>query len=139
MSKPPAFKLRPPPPVREHPFHESVARVLTLEIARAGHVSRDGVVWWTVDAGVAEGALPGTALARGMISGVPDILIISAGQAFLIELKAADGEVRASQRSVLCAVLAAGGRVGVAASIEQVLACLDGWAIPRARRVRLAA
>lgn len=127
------------PVVREHPFHAQVARVLTLEIARAGHVSADGVVWWSVDQGTAEGALPGTALARGVIAGIPDILIIHNGSAHLIELKAEDGSLSPAQRSVLCAVLASRGLVGVASRVEHVLACLDRWDVPRARRVRLAA
>jgi hypothetical protein len=32
-----------------------------------------------------------------------------------------------------------GGRVDVVASVEQLLACLDEWRVPRAGRVRVAA
>ena len=34
-----------------------------------------------------------------------------------------------------CAVLAGGGRVGVVRNAEEMLALLDAWGIPRARRL----
>jgi hypothetical protein len=37
------------PPVAEHPLQCQIADALRLEIAPPGKVSRDGVVWWSVD------------------------------------------------------------------------------------------
>ena len=39
--------------------------------------------------------------------------------------------------SVMAAVLASGGRVGVVRNAEEMLGLLDAWGIPRARRLVL--
>ena len=36
-------------PVAEHPLQRQIADALRLEIASSGNVSRDGVVWWSVE------------------------------------------------------------------------------------------
>ena len=46
MTKP--FKLT-RPIVREHPLQKQIADTLKIEIAPAGRVSRDGVVWFSID------------------------------------------------------------------------------------------
>lgn len=127
------------PIVREHPLQKQIADVLRLEIAPAGKVSRHGVVWWCVDHANYAGEVPGVRVGRGIISGVPDVLFLHLGQAYLIEVKAEDGELSEAQRSVLAAVLAASCRVAVARDAGEVLRCLDHWNIPRARRVKEAA
>jgi hypothetical protein len=53
------------------------------------------------------------------------------------EIKAEDRVLSDTQRSVAAAVLAAGGHVGVARDVDEALACLDAWGIPRARRLGL--
>jgi hypothetical protein len=40
-----------PPSVPEHPLQRQIADALRLEIAPSGKVSRNGVVWWSVDHG----------------------------------------------------------------------------------------
>jgi hypothetical protein len=44
-------------------------------------------------------------------------------------------ELSDPQQSVLAAVLASGGRVGVVRDAEEMLGLLDAWGIPRARRL----
>jgi hypothetical protein len=128
------FKLL-PPRTPEHSLQKQINDVLCIEIAPAGKVSPFGVVWWSVDHANHAGEVPGIRMGRGIIAGIPDMLVIHHGAAFLIEVKAEDGELSPAQRGVLAAVLAARGRVAVARDATEVLATLDYWKIPRSRRV----
>jgi hypothetical protein len=132
------FRLT-PPVVLEHPLQRQIANVLRLEIAPAGKVSRLGVVWWSCDITDYAADVPGTRVDRGLIAGVPDLFVLSRGLAFMIEIKTEDGALSPAQQSVCAAVLAGAGRVAVCVTVDQVLAALDAWQIPRARRVRTAA
>jgi hypothetical protein len=132
------FKLT-PPRVPEFSLQKQIADTLAIEIAPAGKVSEHGVVWWSVDVANHAGEVPGIRMGRGIIAGIPDMLILHLGAAFMVEIKAPDGELTEPQRGVLAAVLAARGRVAVARDAWEVLAILDYWKIPRARRVREAA
>lgn len=136
MAKP--FRLR-APVVAEHPLQKSIADVLRIEVAPPGKVSRAGVVWWSVDHANFAGEVPGIRVGRGIIAGIPDILMLHRGEAFLIEIKTIEGVLSDAQRSVLAACLAASCRVAVARDAWEVLALLDHWNIPRNRRVREAA
>jgi hypothetical protein len=127
------------PVVREHPLQAQIARVLTIELAPAGKVSAAGVVWFSIDHANYAGEVPGVRIGRGIIAGIPDTFVLWRGLTHLIEIKAEDGELNDAQRSVIAAVLASGGRVGVARDWREVLACLDQWDIPRKRCVREAA
>ena len=138
MSKRPPFRLT-APIVREHPIQKQVADVLRLEIAPPGKVSRFGVVWFAIDHANYAGEVPGVRIGRGIVAGIPDTFVLYRGLAHLIEIKAEDGELSAAQQSVAAAVLASGGRVGVARDATETLACIDQWQIPRNRRVREAA
>lgn len=136
MAKP--FRLR-APVVAEHPLQKSITDVLRIEIAPAGKVSRHGVVWWSVDHANYAGEVPGIRVSRGIVAGIPDMLFLYRGEAFLIEIKTIDGELSDAQRSVLAACLAASCHVAVARDAWEVIALLDRWEIPRARRVKEAA
>jgi hypothetical protein len=127
------------PVVREHPLQKQIADVLRLEIAPPGKVSKHGVVWWCVDHANYAGEVPGIRVGRGIISGIPDLLILHLGAAFMIEIKSDDGVLSDAQRGVLAAVLAARGRVAIARDANEVLEIIDYWKIPRARRVKEAA
>ena len=61
------------------------------------------------------------------------------GRGHFIEVKTDSGMLSEHQKAVASALLLAGGRVGAVTSVEQLLACLDEWQIPRAGRVRVAA
>jgi hypothetical protein len=127
------------PLVRETPLHQGIADVFTIEIARAGKVSRFGVVWWSVDMAAYTGTAPGIRTSRGCIAGVPDIVLIWKGLAFFIEVKAEDGVVSLPQQSVATAVLIAGAQWGTARDSTEALQLLDAWGIPRYRRTTVAA
>jgi hypothetical protein len=123
------------PVVREHPLQKQIADTLRIEIAPPGKVSKHGVVWWSVDHANYAGEVPGIRVGRGIIEGIPDLLFLCRGDAFLIEIKTIEGQLSDAQRSVLAACLAASCRVAVARDAWEVLALLDRWGIPRSKRV----
>jgi len=127
------------PVVREHPIQVAIARVLTIELAPPGKVSRHGVVWFSIDHANYAGEVPGIRISRGIIAGIPDTFVMWRGRTHLIEVKPLDGELSDAQKSVMAAVLAGGGSVGVVLGPDETLQCLDTWRIPRAGRVRIAA
>jgi hypothetical protein len=130
------FRLR-PPVVPEHATQKQITDVLRLEIAPAGKVSRHGVVWWSVDHANYAGEVPGIRMGRGIVAGLPDLLFLHLGRAFLIELKTEVGIVSDAQRGVLAACLAARCAVAVVTGVAELLRVLDAWGVPRAGRVRL--
>jgi hypothetical protein len=62
-------------------------------------------------------------------------LILHRGIAHMVEIKTPAGELSDPQQSVMAAVLAGGGRVGVVRSADEMLGLLDAWGVPRARRL----
>jgi hypothetical protein len=70
---------------------------------------------------------------------VPDLFVLHRGIAHMVEIKAPAGVLSDPQQSVMSAVLASGGRVGVARNADEMLGLLDAWGIPRARRLALRA
>jgi hypothetical protein len=52
--------------VPEHPLQRQIADALRLEISPPGKVSRDGVVWWSVDHASYSGTAPGARVGRGI-------------------------------------------------------------------------
>lgn len=134
--KAPPFRLSAEVP-REHPLQVQIAKLLAIEIAPAGRVSAEGVCWFAIDHADFAGAVPAARVGRGIVAGIPDLFLLWNGRAHFIEIKAEDGALRDTQRSIAAAVIAASGRVGVAARAEHVLDCLDAWDIPRHRRTRL--
>jgi hypothetical protein len=135
-SNAPRFRLS-APRVPEHSLQTQVAGLLRIEIAPEGRVSASGVVWFAVDVAMFFGAVPGAG--RGIIDGLPDLWFLYGGRAFLIELKAPDGELSEAQKAFIAAGLCSAVHVGVACNSDQVLALLDAWGVPRNRRVRVAA
>jgi len=132
-----AFRFRlTAPRIPEHALQKQICDVLRLEIAPPGRVSRDGVVWWSIDIADYGGDVPGIRIGRGMVAGVPDLFFVYRGQAYLVELKTSDGVLSAGQISLASAVLSAQAHFGVATSAEGLLEILDGWQIPRRRRLR---
>jgi hypothetical protein len=127
------------PPSAEHERQTAICDALRLEIAPPGKVSKAGVCWFAIDHANYAGEVPGIRIARGIVAGVLDLIFLYRGLAHWIELKTEEGELSLAQQSVATAVLIAGCQVGVARDLGEVLACLDQWKVPRARRVREAA
>jgi hypothetical protein len=119
--------------VPEHPLQRQIADALRLEIAPPGKVSRDGVVWWSVDHASYAGTAPGARVGRGTVAGVRDLFVLHRGIAHMVEIKTPAGELSDPQQSVMSAVLAGGGRVGAVRNADEMLELLDAGGIPRAR------
>lgn len=136
------------PVTPEQDLHEAVARVLGMELLPP-------VEWTTFPAGsVPLPAQFAVKLARmGLHPGWPDILVLH-GVLHGIELKRPGRQLSRTrtlrtrrgglrlvegQEDVFPRLQAAGMRLGVATTVEQVLLLLDAWNVPRARRVRIAA
>lgn len=131
------FRLQ-PPVVREWPLQAQIAKLLTIEIAPAGHCSPWGVWWCSIDH-ANYGGIPATRVRRGIIAGLGDLYVEHHGRAHWIELKAADGRLTPAQRELAGEIIKAEGRWALARSADDVLALLDQWAVPRHRRTRVAA
>lgn len=131
----PGLRIASPAP-REHQIHAQIARLFTAEIARAGHLSPRGVCWWSVDHADFAGRVPGARMARGIVAGIPDMVLLFLGRAFFIELKSETGHLSDPQEELATAILWSGARYGVARDAVEALALLDTWEIPRAGRVR---
>lgn len=127
------------PVVREHPLQKQIADTLRIEVAPPGKVSRFGVVWWSIDHANYAGEVPGIRVGRGIVAGIQDTFILWSGRAYLVEIKTLDGELSLPQQSIMSAVLAGGGRVGVVRDADEMLEFFDTWGIPRAKRVHLRA
>lgn len=122
--------------IPESTLHQQIADTFKLEIAPAGHISADGVVWWSQDIAAYSGNAPGLRTARGVIAGIPDLIVLYRGLAHFIEVKAPDGEFSQAQREVGAAILLSEARYGMARSAPEALQLLDAWDIPRKRRVK---
>jgi hypothetical protein len=127
------------PVVPEHAEQRTLNKVLTLEIARAGHVSEHGVCWFSIDMSNSADAIQAIRQGRGIPAGVPDVIFLYAGRAYWCELKSRDGSLSDPQRSMAATLLLSGCRIGVARDSDEVLRCLDEWGVPRRKRVRVAA
>jgi hypothetical protein len=88
--------------------------------------------WWChVPNGGHRHMLVGANLKRqGTRAGTPDNLVIWQGRAYWIELKARYGTLKASQKTTIPAIEAAGSPVAVARTLEDVGAALIAWGIP---------
>ena len=69
--------------------------------------------------------------ALGVVAGAPDLLIVAAGRAYFLELKAPRGRVSSAQRECHEALRAAGATVAVASNIDEALDLLKSWQILR--------
>jgi hypothetical protein len=127
------------PVVPEHSIQKTICDVLRLELAPAGKVSRDGVVWFSIDHANFAGEIPGIRIGRGICAGILDTFLLYQGRAYFIEIKtdSPDAILSLAQQSVAAALLTAGGRVAVVRDILEVLDTLDAWSIPRSHRCRL--
>jgi hypothetical protein len=122
---------------REHALHRQFADALRLELAPAGQLSVDSVLWFGVDHANFAGAATGARMARGIVSGPSDLMLVHHGQLHGIEVKGPGGRLSASQQDFAAALEQAGGRYAVVQTLEGLLHQLDCWSIPRARRLRL--
>jgi hypothetical protein len=63
-------------------------------------VSRDGVVWWSVDHASYAGSAPGARVVRGIVADVPDTFLLWQRPAYQVEIKTPAGELSDPQQAV---------------------------------------
>jgi hypothetical protein len=114
----------------EHSLQSSVA--LYLGLAAMGQNW-----WWTsIDHGVdITPAQRKQLAARGIKSGIPDILIICYGVAYAIELKSPSGKQSKAQKVVAAQLRMAGCSYAIARSLADVDTLLKTWGVPTSARV----
>jgi hypothetical protein len=114
-------------------------QALQRAVAELLNFTLGGLAWWTHFPAGGGGTLRGKILkGLGLKPGVPDILIIDAGRAYWLELKAPRGWLNLVQRSCHVDLLHAGCPVAVIKSVDQVLPQLMHWGIALKPGVRLA-
>ena len=67
--------------------------------------------------------------AMGLTAGIPDLLILKAGQLHALELKAPGGRLTPAQRLVLTHMENCGAQTAVAHSLDEALFTLEFWGI----------
>jgi hypothetical protein len=67
----------------------------------------------------------------GVRPGVPDLVILKAGELYALELKAPGGRLSPSQRLTLAAMDECGATVATASSLDEALITLEVWGILR--------
>lgn len=93
------------------------------------------VVWWyTSNGGNRSTAEAGRFKALGVKAGVPDLLVVRAGQLFALELKAPGGRVSNAQQEMLAELQAAGAQTAVAFGLDEALAEFERWGLIRGSR-----
>jgi hypothetical protein len=70
---------------------------------------------------------------QGVVSGVPDLVLIHEGRVFGLELKAPGNRATAVQERAMAAMEAAGATTAVAVGLDAALAQLEAWRLLRGR------
>lgn len=132
----------------EDVLHVAVRKFLELAIAPPGCLSRDRVIWFSIESRnsgrTQVNAKTGKTFnregqarkARGCVAGVPDVHFEWPGGSGWIELKADKGVTSTNQDNILSRLSAAGAVVAVAKSIDEVERALVAWGVPYRASVR---
>lgn len=99
---------------------KALALILTAE-TRVVHVANGGYRTKT------EAAI---LIGMGVMPGFPDLLFISRGRAYGMELKADDGDLTKSQKEAHPLLLAAGMPIAIVRTAQQAIEQIHTWGIP---------
>lgn len=125
-AKPPRRKPR----QVEGEFQKQVMKLLKIMLPRK--------TWMTSIEHRGPGAARGRVLkGMGVVSGVPDILLLWEGRTHWLELKAPKGVVSNVQRVCHAELEQAGSPTAVCKTLDEVIAALRGWGIPLRADARL--
>jgi hypothetical protein len=112
------------PQHREQSLQEKVVRALKLALTRE-------TTFFAVPNGGSRSRIEAAILdGQGVLPGVPDLILISNGRAFGLELKGENGSLSGAQRAAQVALRDAGMRVEVARSLDEALEHLRDMGIP---------
>lgn len=105
-------------------------QALQRGVAELLSVALGGVAWFSAFPAGGGGLMRGKILkGMGLKPGVPDVLILDAGRAYWLELKAPKGTVTQAQKHCHAALGRAGCQVAVIRSLDDVLPMLRNWGI----------
>ena len=107
----------------EDALHAAVAQLLDVALLPPA-------VWTAFPAGGGGAARGGRLKHLGLKAGWPDLIAVHHGRTYGIELKTAKGRLLASQRIMHPILEAAGMRIAVCRSVDDVLAALRTWGLP---------
>jgi hypothetical protein len=114
-----------PRKMTEDAIHRAVVEHLTLRV-------KPGVVWWhTPNGGKRSAGEAGKMKPLGQQAGMPDLMLLSRGVLYALELKAKAGRMSPAQKDRLPAMAAAGAQVAVAYSLDEALEALTRWGVLR--------
>ena len=114
----------------EHSLQRAAVDYLAAAVGPPG-VCREGVLWHSIDHANARDARAGAnRKARGVVAGIPDIVLVRAGRLHGLELKSRAGRLSDAQVAYRDALLAAGGDYVVARTLDDVAFALAGWGVP---------
>lgn len=118
------------PPLRIRQKRKAPEQSLQQIVAAYFHWALPPNVYWTAVGHGGGGALRGAILkGMGVKAGAPDLLLISDGRAFLIELKAEHGTLSQAQLTAHTMIRSAGAQVEVCRSLDKVRDQLAIWRI----------
>ena len=90
-------------------------------------LSKAGCLVWRQDTGAYKDPKSGRLIRYGLCKGSSDIIGLCADGTFLaVEVKTATGRIRPEQETFIAAVKRAGGRAGVARSVDEALRIANG-------------
>lgn len=94
------------------------------------HRARPGVVWWHTPNGEHRDPRTAAKLKRmGVLAGVPDLLLLTQGRLYALELKSGGGCSSAAQSAVLSLLRGSGAHCVVAWGVNEALAALEAWGL----------
>lgn len=112
----------------EEVLHRHVVQYLSV-------VLTEETAWFHVpNGGGRSKAEAGILKAMGVKAGVADLILVYCGQHFELELKPPGRYASPNQKEWQAVIEAAGGRYGIARSIEDVREALRAWGIPTRER-----
>lgn len=112
------------PQHREQSLQEKLVRALKLALTRE-------TTFFAVPNGGPRSRIEAVILnGQGILPGVPDLIFVSKGRAFGLELKSENGSLSGAQRAAHVALRDAGMRVEVARSLDEALEHLRDMGIP---------
>lgn len=104
--------------------------VQRLVVAHLQRRAAKGVIYWHTPNGGKRAISEAAKMKRlGVLPGVPDLLILRAGELFALELKTETGRLSDDQKHMLSELAKAGATTATAYGLDHALTLLEQWGI----------